>query len=263
MRRALASVAAQTRHPVEVIVIDDCSSPDKAGDIRAIVEDFNLCIPTRLLINESNRGANYSRNRGIFDAKGRYLAFLDSDDIWMPEKLQRQIDEIESAKKTNGRPVLSATGRYRVNSDGAIIVRQFGGQVLNPGKIRRSNFIGTLSSVIVETWIARHVWGFNEALPACQDWDFFIRLSDYVQYIGISDPLCVYVDHDEDRITLNNRKRLRAISSSTALICDHRWGNVILRLSSIAILPKTTKKLGIRTKPNDFWPSDCGSEIQE
>lgn len=210
LRRALESVAGQTLHPVEVIVIDDCSSSDQAGEVRAIVEDFNHCIPTKLLVNETNRGANFSRNRGIFDAKGRYLAFLDSDDVWMQEKLQMQMECIEAAKKTNTRPIFSATGRYRVNGDGDIIVRQFGGLKFNPEKIRRSNFIGTLSSVVVEKWVARHIRGFNESLSACQDWDFFIRLADYVQYVGVPAPLCVYVDHEEERITLNNRKRLRS-----------------------------------------------------
>ena len=63
---------------------------------------------------------------------------------------------------------------------------------------------------MVEAWVARHVWGFNEALSACQDWDFFIRLGAYVQYVGVTENLCIYVDHDEERITLNNRKRLRS-----------------------------------------------------
>jgi len=210
LRRALESVARQTLLPLEVIVIDDCSSEDKADEIRDIIDYINDRVPTRLLVNETNRGANYSRNRGIFSAVGRYLAFLDSDDIWMPEKLAIQIRAIEIAKKTDSRPILSATGRYRVNGDGDIIASQFGGFVFDAQKIRRSNFIGTLSSIIVEASIARHVSGFNESLSACQDWEFFIRLGAHIQYVGVTEALCIYVDHDEERITLNNRKRLRS-----------------------------------------------------
>lgn len=210
LRRALESVAAQTVLPREIIVIDDCSSEEALGQCRAIVADLNHRVPTRLLVNEVNRGANFSRNRGIFSAIGRYIAFLDSDDIWMPEKLSLQTAAIEIAKTKDSRPVLSGTGRYRVNGDGDIIACQFGGRVFNGPKIRRSNFIGTLSSTMVETWVARHIWGFNEALSACQDWDFFIRLGAYVQYVGVTESLCIYVDHDAERITLNNRKRLRS-----------------------------------------------------
>jgi glycosyltransferase involved in cell wall biosynthesis len=207
--RALRSVANQTCRPLEVIVIDDHSDPDKLEEIRYIVDQFRDFEIT-LLVNERNLGANYCRNRGLFAASGAYIAFLDSDDLWMPEKLERQMTEIIRSKASDSRPILCGTGRYRVNGDGEIIARQFSGRLMSAENIRQSNFIGTLSSVIVETSIARYIRGFSEALPACQDWDFFIRLADYVQYVSVSDPLCIYVDHDDERITLNNRKRLQA-----------------------------------------------------
>lgn len=210
LRRALNSIAAQTCEPFEVIVVDDCSQADKLLEIESIVDHFRPSMNIKLLVNERNSGANHSRNRGIFSADSRYIAFLDSDDLWMPEKLRLQTSAIAKAKESDNRPILSGTGRYRVDGNGEMIARQLGPIALTPERIRRSNFIGTLSSVIVETWVARHVNGFNEALPACQDWDFFIRLTDYVQYVGIKDPLCIYVDHDEERITLNNAKRLKA-----------------------------------------------------
>jgi glycosyltransferase involved in cell wall biosynthesis len=209
LQRALASIEAQTVRPYEVIIVDDHSDSDKLTVIEQIVAAFSNLNVT-LLVNSQNSGANYSRNRGIRAAVSKYVAFLDSDDLWMPNKLELQMAAIEKASSGNNRPVLSGTGRYRINAAGEIIAQQFGGKVLSGEKIRQSNFIGTLSSIIVETWVARHVRGFNEALSACQDWDFFIRLSDYVQYVGIKEPLCVYVDHDEERITLNNKKRLKA-----------------------------------------------------
>lgn len=208
--KALKSVVDQTLQPSEVIVIDDCSSAANIAEISSIIELFRDRLQISLLVNTRNSGANYSRNRGIFSATSKYIAFLDSDDLWMPDKLKLQMAEIEKARMKDSRPILSGTGRYRIGANGHVIARQFGGKLLNPNKIRRSNFIGTLSSIVVETWVARHVHGFNESLPACQDWDFFIRVADYVQYVGVREPLCVYVDHDEERITLNNKKRLRA-----------------------------------------------------
>lgn len=210
LQRALNSIKEQTLPPKEVIIVDDCSESSKFSEIQQIVQQLSRDLKITLLVNERNSGANHSRNRGIFSATSKYLAFLDSDDLWMPEKLERQIRQIEKAKVTNSRPALSGTGRYRVNADGNLIARQFGGKLLNAEKIRHANFIGTLSSIVVESWIAKHIHGFNELLSACQDWDFFIRLADYVQYVGIPEPLCIYVDHDEERITLNNKKRLKA-----------------------------------------------------
>lgn len=210
LERALRSITAQTCRPSEVIVVDDCSAPDRFAEIKKIVAGFKRSLSVTLLVNDQNRGANHSRNRGIFETSTKYVAFLDSDDLWMPKKLEMQLASIEKAKSGNSKPVLSATGRYRVDASGKIIARQFGGKALTASKIRQSNFIGTLSSIVVEAWVARHIHGFDETLPACQDWDFFIRLSEYVQYVGIPEPLCIYVDHDEDRITLNNKKRLKA-----------------------------------------------------
>ncbi|MCA1439333.1 glycosyltransferase family 2 protein [Ensifer sp. IC4062] len=209
LRRALNSVAQQTARPVEVIVVDDCSESEALKEVRAITCDFSRLLNIKLIVNEKNSGANFSRNKGISVANGRYIAFLDSDDLWLPTKLERQLEEIKKVEAVTDKPVLSATGRYRVDDRGEIIARQFGGHVLDRQSIRRSNFIGTLSSVVVETCVARQVRGFSEGLPASQDWDFFIRLAEHVQYVGVAEPLCVYVDHNTQRITLDYRKKLR------------------------------------------------------
>ncbi len=210
LEKCLSSILAQTRQVEEIIIVDDYSEQEKFIEIEHIVETFSKKIDIKLLRNNTNRGANFSRNRGIFAAKSDYVAFIDSDDFWMPQKIELQMKAIEKHKNLGSTPVFSATGRYRVNAEGQIICRQFGGKRISSAKIRRSNFIGTLSSVIVETWVARFLGGFNERLPACQDWDFFIRLTDYATYVGVPEPLCIYFDHDGARITLNNKKRLSA-----------------------------------------------------
>lgn len=210
LARALSSVDAQTQKPQKVIVIDDGSPYDAAAQIRETVERFRQSLKISLIVNSANRGANHSRNRGINLADTSYVAFLDSDDMWFPEKLAQQMEAISNAKQQDARPVLSSTGRYRVTGSGQIIAKQFGGHFFNETKIKRSNFIGTLSSVVVETAIAREVSGLDEKLQACQDWDFFIRLSRYVQYVGVAEPLCIYVDHGDDRISNGGRNRVRA-----------------------------------------------------
>lgn len=213
LRRAIMSVAMQTLLPKEVIVIDDCSNEEAFNYTQKLLLDFFNELSIRIIRIDQNRGANHCRNRGISSAYSKYLAFLDSDDIWMPEKLEKQMALIEQAKSYDTRPILSGTGRYRVTGQGEIVARQYGGSILNPLRIRASNFIGTLSSVVVETNIARKINGFDEVMPACQDWEFFIRLADYVQYVGLPDPLCIYVEHSEERITSGNRKRLWALFS--------------------------------------------------
>jgi len=212
LRRAIQSVIQQTIGPREIIIVDDWSDQEKFEQILSVVSSAQREseIDVRLLRNTANMGANYSRNRGIWEAKGKYIAFLDSDDLWLPTKLSTQILAVTSAKNDENRPILSATGRYRVNSDGKVIARQCSRQEFSFESICRSNFVGTLSSVLVETSAARAIDGFDERLPACQDWDFFIRLAKDVKYVGVSDRLCIYVDHDHDRITANHKLRLQA-----------------------------------------------------
>lgn len=207
---ALKSILLQSESVREVIIVDDCSEIEKFELVKDQVEKINSTskVDFYLFRQEVNKGANFCRNYGINVAKGKYIAFLDSDDIWMRDKIKTQMEHIYRAKFGDTRPILSCTGRLRVDGGYKVIAQQFSGKSFSKEKLLESNFLGTLSSAVVDTWLARFVNGFDESLPACQDWDFFIRLSNYIKYVGVSEPLCVYVDHDEERITSGNKKRI-------------------------------------------------------
>ena len=85
--RALESVNSQTFKPIEIIVINDYSS-DKTEEV---VKSFKSEITIIFLSNETNKGPSYSRNRGIRSSNGNWIAFLDADDYWHPQKLEFQI----------------------------------------------------------------------------------------------------------------------------------------------------------------------------
>ena len=87
---AISSVLSQTMEDWELIVIDDCSS-DGSYDIARKYSDQRICV----LQNDANCGVAKTRNVGIARAKGKYIAFLDSDDVWYPEKLRSQLEKIE------------------------------------------------------------------------------------------------------------------------------------------------------------------------
>lgn len=87
----IGSVLAQTYRNWELIIVDDCSSDDTDEVVRPFLEDGRI----RYLKNSSNRGAALSRNRALREARGRWIAFLDSDDLWLPEKLEKQIRFME------------------------------------------------------------------------------------------------------------------------------------------------------------------------
>ncbi|HBR68373.1 MAG TPA: hypothetical protein DEA55_03250 [Rhodospirillaceae bacterium] len=92
LRRTVASVAAQTTLPFEVIIVDDESPDDTPAVCAALMEEYQGKLNLGYTRHEKNKGEGGARNTGIRLAKGNYLSFLDSDDEWLPEKIERQID---------------------------------------------------------------------------------------------------------------------------------------------------------------------------
>ena len=88
---SIRSVLAQTYSDWELIIVDDCST-DRTDDI---VGGFLHDTRIRYIKNEKNSGAAMSRNRALREARGRWIAFLDSDDLWLPDKLEHQVDFME------------------------------------------------------------------------------------------------------------------------------------------------------------------------
>ena len=90
--RAIESIISQTIKPLEIIIVDDGSND---GTREWIKEEY----PFIKYLNQNNSGVSASRNRGIFSANGNWIAFLDSDDEWIPEKLERQLSILSSDKE--------------------------------------------------------------------------------------------------------------------------------------------------------------------
>lgn len=88
----IESALAQTYGNWEMIIVDDCSTDDTDEVVAGYVKQDSRI---RYIRNERNSGAALSRNRALREARGRWIAFLDSDDLWMPEKLERQIQFME------------------------------------------------------------------------------------------------------------------------------------------------------------------------
>lgn len=97
IRQTIEMVQAQTYHEWELILVDDCSKDNSCE----VIENYLSNQPDkriRLIKKEKNEGAALTRNRGIKEAKGRYIAFLDADDVWLKHKLQRQMEFMNEIK---------------------------------------------------------------------------------------------------------------------------------------------------------------------
>lgn len=88
LSRTINSVLAQTYQNFEIIIVDDCSTDDSLSIAQNFAKQDSRI---QLLHNPKNIGVAETRNRGINEAKGEYIAFLDSDDVWLPQKLERQM----------------------------------------------------------------------------------------------------------------------------------------------------------------------------
>ena len=210
LARALCSVLLQRLRPIEIVVIDDGSSGDNLRKAQQVCERIGKAVNTKFLTNSESRGANFSRNRGIAVAIGEYLAFLDSDDVWLPDKLICQMAALARESRPAGSGFLCYTGRYRTSEDGEIIARQVSNRTVPQDEILFANFIGTLSSIVVDRTSIVEAGGFDESLGASQDWDLYIALMDRVKFVPVPEPLCVYYDHGQPRISASGRVRVRA-----------------------------------------------------
>lgn len=167
IQRALRSVLSQNYPYFEVIVSDDASSDstvEKVQDMR--LSDCRI----KLLTAVRNEGAGVARNKAIEEATGRYIAFLDADDEWLPGKLQRQVDFFD----TNVTVPLSYGAYRRVSRNGQILV-------VNPPRKVTANmllyhsFIGCLTAMYDTTRTNGKV--YMSTIRRRQDWALWIRIT--------------------------------------------------------------------------------------
>lgn len=94
LRRALNSLARQTYKNLDVIIVDDNGDFKWNIKVKSVVDEFRNKLDINYIVNESNIGSVLTRNRGILEAKGDYIAFLDDDDLYMPQRIEMQLEDI-------------------------------------------------------------------------------------------------------------------------------------------------------------------------
>lgn len=183
IKEAIDSVLAQTWKDYEIIVIDDGSSDNTRLIISQYCNNENIHY-----IYQDNLGASSARNRGLAESKGNIVAFLDADDIWMPEKLELQLQSFN--KNEIG---VVYTRRYWIDPSGIV----FGG---NERTLRRGNVLDYIfvdnficfSSSAVRKDLLEVVGGFDENLVMGMDYDLWVRLAALCQFDYVDRPLVKY-----------------------------------------------------------------------
>ena len=188
LSRALDSVFAQTTPPYEVIVVDDGSSDDTATLMQQHYPDCTY-------LQQENRGVSSARNLGIQHANGEWLAFLDSDDEWLPGKLAEQVELLQQQPEQrichteeiwvrNGTRVNAM--KKHTKTGGYIFKRCLPLCVISP------------SAVMIHRDIFDQVGLFDENLPACEDYDLWLRICARHSVAYVETPQIIkYGGHDD------------------------------------------------------------------
>jgi glycosyltransferase involved in cell wall biosynthesis len=164
---ALRSVAAQTFSDYELIVVDDGSADDTAHVVRSAE------ISVRYLWQDHS-GVSAARNRGVAAARSEWIAFLDSDDLWLPAKLARQMDFVQCHPHAEICQTDEIWIRNGVRVNPCRRHRKPSGDIFCPSL---DLCLVSPSAVLMRRATFDRLGGFDEGLPACEDYDLWLRLA--------------------------------------------------------------------------------------
>ncbi len=193
----IESVFSQNRNDIEIIVVDDKSTDGTRQILEQLAQESGETIR---VVSGEGKGPAAARNRGISAAQGAYIAFLDADDFWLPDKLEKQFLRLEEA----GQEGLVYTDRFWVDGDGkelpdAPVQEEFPEGYIFTNMIA-GNYLVT-SSVLVPKEALERVGCFSEAkeFTNCQDYHLWLRLAEVLPFFAVKEPLIKYRVHETNR----------------------------------------------------------------
>ena len=209
---AIMSVLNQCVQDIELIVVDD-KSTDNSVEIIQAIKDPRI----RLIESDVNGGAGAARNIGIAQAKGKYIAFQDSDDIWLPKKLKRQLALFESFDEDTA-VIYGGKIWYYEQGKASYIPEAFNAEesmILGLDRLVHSNRISVQTALFKREKIKLDYW-FDESLRFDEDWEFAFRLVEGAKCVEMLEPyvLAFITDNSisvqrKPRLTLSTLKILR------------------------------------------------------
>ncbi|MGB6363153.1 MAG: glycosyltransferase family A protein [Thermoanaerobaculia bacterium] len=207
---ALDSILEQTYRSLEIVAVDDGST----DGTQEILDSYAARFPDLItVIRQPNSGPAVARNRALGQARGEFIAFLDSDDVWLPSKLELQLPRF--APEVG----LVYSALQEVDADGRVLTtvhcdQQMRGDVYRHLLVRNRMTGGT---VVIRRSVLETVGVFDESLRAAENWDLWIRISKAFAVDFVDQPLLQYQKH-EDRLSLD-RPRMQA--AAEAVLAKH------------------------------------------
>ncbi|BAY84899.1 putative glycosyl transferase [Calothrix parasitica NIES-267] len=184
IQETINSILNQTFKNIEVIISDD-GSTDSTLEIVSNISDSRIKI-----LSYPNAGVSASRNRGIYQAKGEYISFMDADDLWTPDKLELQWqalqDNPQAAVAYSWTDYISESNQFikagrRIKANGDVF-----------SKLLVSNFLENGSNPLISKEALEKVGGFDESLSVAEDKDMWLRLANNYEFVCVEKPQILY-----------------------------------------------------------------------
>ena len=199
LRRAVESVRAQSERCFELIVVDDASTDGTADYLSQLAaEDARI----RIVRNAASSGGGGARNEGIRLGRAAWVAFIDDDDEWLPEKLARQLGTLHS-QPTAVACSCSFVVRYRSGVSKVFTARANA----TVQELLVYNWLGGASVCLCSSATLREIGGFDAKLRAAQDLDLWVRLRQRGDIAVCAEPLVLHRVHAGPRITTDARSQ--------------------------------------------------------
>lgn len=199
--KAVQSVKRQSISVFEIIIVDDNVNTTLSENIISYCRQNDL-----VYIVSGGIGAGGARNIGINTAKGDYIAFLDDDDIWLPNKLclQMSLFSEPNTALVYSRGYTIKTDRSGVTTKTPYATDSYYRTSVNYTDLLEKNYIGTTTQLIINKDILMQIGGFDASLPSRQDYDLCLRISKKYRCVGVDDYLFIHYIHGKNQITADS-----------------------------------------------------------
>lgn len=241
LQRALESIGGHSAGAPEIIVVDDGSTDDTAAMVR-------LGFPAVRYVYQANKGVSAARNKGLLLATGEWLAFLDADDVWLPGKLETQMQLLQRMPDYK---VCHTEERWIRNG---VRVNQMNKHQKAGGWIFRHCLplcAMSPSSVVIHASVFDAVGCFDPTLPVCEDYDLWLRITARYPVLFIKQPQIIKYGGHPDQLSRQywgmDRFRIQALEksiTSNTLTPDNKQQAVQMLLTKCRIVQQGGLKRG-------------------
>ena len=247
VRRAVVSALHQTHQAIELFVVDDSpvgfAGRDGVQSALGALEDSRV----HYVRHSVNQGACAARNTGLSLSSGRYVAFLDDDDEWLPEKLEKQLLKIREA---GDRCALVGCGSITVNDSTderkERRARQARGMVFD--SLILENFIGSTSFPLIRKECFDACGPFDTRMKSAQDYEMWLRIAQKYPVDYVDEPLVLYHENGGPRISTNVSNRIQGLERLGEIHAQYLRAHPVARSARLLKLVPHYLRAGEREK---------------